>query len=127
MPYEVSFRKPVTISDREQYINECCVSGDLVVDRLLPPIRERYSDIQTNQEDWGWFIWFRKDKIRLSVDVHTDDAEAGEFRIRLTSRVKQLLFDKAADTPQLDELRALVEAELQRWDVAALATERVAD
>ena len=127
MPYEVSFRKPVTISDREQYINECCVSGDLVVDRLLPPIRERYSDIQTNQEDWGWFIWFRKDKIRLSVDVHTDDAEAGEFRIRLTSRVKQLLFDKAADTPQLDELRALVEAELQRWDVAALATERVPD
>ena len=61
MPYEISFTRPVLISDREQYINECCVGGDAVVDALLPAVRAAgYEDIQSNQEDWGWFIWFRK-------------------------------------------------------------------
>ena len=123
MPYEISFTKPVTIGDRDQYINECCVGGDIVVDYLLPAVRARYSDMQTNQEDWGWFIWFRKDGVRLAIDVHTDDAAAGAFRIRLTSRVKKLLFEKEADTPELDELRALVEAELRRWGATRISAE----
>ena len=33
----------------------------------------------------------------------------------LTSRKKKLLFDKTADTPELDELRGLVVAELEKW------------
>ena len=125
MPYEVAFSKPVVISDREQYINECCVGGDIVVDRLLPVVRERYTDIQTNQEDWGWFIWFRKGDVRLAVDVFTDDPDTGAFRIRLTSTIKKLLFEKVAHTPELDELRALVESELRKWQVADLAVSRV--
>ena len=60
MPYEVSFTKRVPIADREQYFNECCVGGDIVVDVLLPSVRARYEQVQTHQEDWGWFIWFRK-------------------------------------------------------------------
>ena len=123
MPYEISFSKPVTIVDREQYINDCCIGGDIVVDQLLPAVRARYTDIETNQEDWGWFIWFRKDGVRLAIDVHTDDADAGAFRIRLTSRVKKLLFEKEADTPELDELRIFVESELRRWGAAGIATE----
>src|SRR5687768_16140774 len=115
MPYEVAFSKPIGISDREQYINDCCVGGDIVVDRLLPAIRQRYTGIQTNQEDWGWFIWFRKSGVRLAVDVFTDDPDTGAFRIRLTSTIKKLLFEKVADTPELDELRALVESELRKW------------
>ena len=30
MPYEIAFTSPVTITDREHYINECCVAGDQV-------------------------------------------------------------------------------------------------
>jgi hypothetical protein len=30
--------------------------GDAVVNQLLPSVRARYAHIQTNQEDWGWFI-----------------------------------------------------------------------
>ena len=123
MPFEVAFTKPVTIVDREQYINECCVGGDIVVDQLLPAVRARYADVQSNQEDWGWFIWFRDGGVRLAIDVHTDDADAGAFRIRLTSRVKKLLFEKEADTPELDQLRSLVEAELRRWGATKIATE----
>jgi len=60
MPYEISFAKQVPLLDREEYINVCCVGGDAVVNQLLPSVRSRYIDIQTNQEDWGWFIWFNK-------------------------------------------------------------------
>ena len=123
MPYEIAFTRPVTIVDREQYINDCCIGGDIVVDQLLPAVRAHYTDLQTNQEDWGWFIWFRRDGVRLAIDVHTDDADAGAFRIRLTSRVKKLLFEKETDTPELDELRIFVESELRRWGATGIATE----
>jgi hypothetical protein len=74
MPYEVSFTKRVPIVDRDQYINECCISGDIVIDQFLPSVRAHYTDVQTNQEDWGWFIWFRKGNVRLAIDVFTDKA-----------------------------------------------------
>jgi hypothetical protein len=115
MPYEVAFTRQVPIRDREEYFNECCVGGDAVVDALLPAVRARYEDIQSNQEDWGWFIWFKKGGVKLAVDVHTDDGDAGEFRIRLTSRTKRLLGYKEADTPELGELLTLIESELAKW------------
>ena len=115
MPYEIAFTKSVTILNREQYINECCVGGDVVASALLPAITARYTDIQHEQEDWGWFIWFRKADVKLAVDIFTDDADAGQFRIMLTSRKKKLLFDYAADTPELDVLRFLIVSELEKW------------
>jgi hypothetical protein len=120
MPYEISFTRPVTITDRERYFNECCVAGDQVSDRLLPAIRARYIDIQENQEDWGWFIWFRKGSVKLAVDIHTDDADAGQFRLLLSSRKRKLLFDTAVDTPELGELRNLVVAELEKWQATQI-------
>ena len=122
MPYEISFTKRVAIADREQYWNECCVGGDHVVNQLLPAVRARYQDIQTNQEDWGWFIWFKKGAVKLAIDVHTDDGDAGEFRIRLTSQTKRFLGYKEQDTPELDELRPLVESELQKWQASNVTT-----
>ena len=115
MPYELSFTKHVVVTDREQYINECCIGGDVIVDRLLPSVRQRYTDVQSEQEDWGWFIWFRKDRVKLAIDVFTDDPDVGDFRIHLTSRKRGLLFEKVADTPELEELRALVLSELSAW------------
>ena len=116
MPYEVSFTKRVPIQDRDDYINECCVGGDAVRDRLLPALQGRYGEVDTNQEDWGWFVWFRKGHVSLAVDIFTDDPDEGAFRIHLTSRTKRLLlFDQIVDTPELEELRALVVAELTAW------------
>lgn len=116
MPYGLSFTKRLEIRDREQYINECCVGGDHVVNQLLAPVEARYEDIQTEQEDWGWFIWFRDGSTRLAVDVFTDDPETGQFRIHLTSRIKRMLVgDKIVDTPELEELRRLVMSELTGW------------
>lgn len=117
MPYELSFTKRVAITDREQYINDCCIGGDVVTDQLLPTIRARYGrNIQSNQEDWGWFIWFRNGDVHLAIDVFTDDPDKGEFRVHLTSRVKRMLIlDRIIDTPELDELQALGIAELSAW------------
>ena len=116
MPYEISFSRRVPIADREKYINECCIGGDAVVDRLLPVVRSRYTHIQTNQEDWGWFIWFQKGKVRLAIDIVTDDPEEGAFRIHLTSRTRRwLVLDQIRDSPELEEVRALVMQELTSW------------
>jgi|SRR6187401_1978979 len=125
VPYEIAFTRLVALADRDDYINECCVGGDAVVDALLPAVvAARYQDIQHNQEDWGWFIWFKKGSVKLAIDVHTDDGDAGQFRIRLTSQTKRFLGYKEADTPALDELLKLVESELKKWSAVAVKVER---
>ena len=128
MPYELHFTWPITITDRDQYINECCVGGDVIVDELLPVIRDRYGEVlDTGQEDWGWFIWFRKGDVGLAVDVFTEDAERGEFNVHLTSRTKRFLFrNKIVDTPELEELRTLVVSELAARVAGKVAVERIA-
>jgi len=125
MPYEISFTRLVALADRDDYINECCVGGDAVVDALFPAVLAAgYKNLQRNQEDWGWFIWFTKGSVKLAIDVHTDDGDAGEFRIRLTSQTKRLLGYKEADTPELDELLKLVESALKKWSATGIAISR---
>ena len=115
MPYELSFIARVPTLPREQYINDCCVGGDAIVGLLLPSVQARYANIDSGEEDWGWYIWFETGELKLAVDVFTDDPDAGEFRIHLTSRRKRRFFrDTIVDTPQLEELCTLVVAELQR-------------
>ena len=126
MPYEISFTKRVPIVDRDQYINDCCIGGDVVVDHLLPSVRARYTHVQANQEDWGWFIWFRKGNVRLAIDVFTDDPAEGIFRVHLTSRKKLfLLVSHVCDTSELEELRADVTSQLTNWGAAAITTTRL--
>jgi len=66
MPYTLSFLKQVDIVDSEQYINDCCIGGDIVLEQLLPSLTARYIDLQSNQEDWGWFAWFEHSRNRLA-------------------------------------------------------------
>ena len=127
MPYVIAFVKPVQVADLEQYINDCCVGGDIVLDRLLPSLRERYgNDLQSNQEDWGWFAWFEESGVKLAVDVHTNDHALGEFQLHLTSRRPRFLLGaKVQDTAELEQLRDLVVSQLQSWPVERLTVERV--
>jgi hypothetical protein len=127
MPYVVSFVKSVEIADREPYINDCCVGGDVVLEQLLPSLRGRYGpDLQSNQEDWGWFAWFEQSAVKLAVDVHTTDHEILEFAVHLTSRSPRfLLGSKVQDTPELEQLRELVVSQLESWPVDRLSVERV--
>jgi len=116
MPYELTFTKMVTIADRDQYFNECCVGGDVVMDRLLPILRARYEDIETNQEDWGWFAWFKDARSNLAVEVFSDNSDAGKFRIHVTSNVSHFLFGaKVMDTPELEPLLRIVVGAISNW------------
>src|SRR5436309_12681536 len=116
VPYEIGLTKSVEVSDPSIYINDCCWGGDVVRDELLPLISQKFEDVVTEQEDWGWFIWFRRAQIRLAIDIFCDDRQQGRFRVRLTSRRKRLLFhNSVVDTPELDEVRDLVSSHLTRW------------
>ena len=116
MPYELTFTNVVPIADRDQYFNECCVGGDVVMDQLLPMLRARYEDIETNQEDWGWFAWFKDAGSNLSVDVFCDNPDAGEFRMHVTSNVPRFLFGaKVIDTPELEPLLGIVIDAISKW------------
>lgn len=127
MPYEISLTKKVTITtDREEYINECCIGGDIVMNHLLPAVREGYAKVDSIQEDWGWQIWFRAGNVPLEINIHTDDSDTGEFRIHLvTYRKKWGLFKKVIDLPELEGLRRLVEAQLEGWVDAPMRVERL--
>src|SRR4030095_4678767 len=116
MPYELSFTKKFPVPDDEIQSNPCCWGGDVIRNRLLPLIRPRYTGIMTEQEDWGWFIWFKRGEVSLAIDIHTDDAETGAFRVLLYSRKRKLLFfSQEADTPELEELKELVTSDLRNW------------
>jgi len=129
MPYIVGFVKPVQTVDAALYINDCCIGGDIVLDWLLPALRERYgSELQSTQEDWGWFVWFQQAGVKLAVDVHTNDPTLGEFQLHLTSRRPRFVLGaKIVDTPELEHLRELVVSRLRSWAVDRLDVERVDD
>jgi hypothetical protein len=123
MPYALTFKKTLPALDERDYINRCCIGGDLVVDRLLPAVTTRYREIQSNQEDWGWFIWMKSGVVDLAIDIHTEDEVMGGFRIHLTSRVKRWgLFTRVEDTPELEQLRTEVIAQLESWVDSAITT-----
>jgi hypothetical protein len=124
MPYQLGFIKQLPIADQSQYINPCCTGCDLVIGHLLPFIRECYRDVDSGQEDWGWYAWFREGDVQLAVDANCQDVATGEFMIVLTSRVPRRFFGaKEVDTPQLDALRALVVERLAAWPVEGLAVQ----
>lgn len=89
MPYEITFRKSLAVANETAYVNECCYGGDIVAEYLRRALSERFSVPEPFQEDWGWFLWFDDDKVRLAVDVFCDDPVVGDFRIHLTSRKKR--------------------------------------
>jgi hypothetical protein len=126
VPYEVSFAAPVAVPDPTHYINDCCCGGDVIRDRLLPLVEEGYQAIHTDQEDWGWFIWFRDGAIRLAIDIHCDDIPIGAYRVRLTSRRKKLIGSDVLDTPELDRLRDKLLRVMAAWAVS-VRVERVED
>ena len=88
----------------------------MVVNVLLPELRRNYGDLQTDQEDWGWFVWFRRNSVSLGVDVFCDDPGSGRYRVHLTSRVSRWFFgDRVVNGPELEELRKTVTSILSTW------------
>ncbi len=116
MPYELAFTKQISTEDLDIYINDCCFGGDVISEHLLPTIRTHYTDIQHEQEDWGWFLWFTCGPTKLAVDSFCDDSKAGAYRIHLTSQVKRTFFGYTiSDTAELEELKGRLTGLLEGW------------
>ena len=116
VPYDLTFEKTFEVPDQEGYWNDCCFGGDVIVDQILPSLKDRYSDLWSNQEDWGWFIWFREGGVKFAIEVFCQDRERGEFRVHLSSsKRKWLVWEYAVDTPELERLRDLVHKVLSGW------------
>ena len=116
MLYELSFTAPVQVTDPSVYINDCCWGGDVICDDLLPLVSAHYQSIESGQEDWGWFIWFREGDMVLAIDIACDNIAQRKFRVLLASwRKKRLLGRSMADTPQLERLQQIVSAHLMHW------------
>jgi hypothetical protein len=127
MPFAIRFVKPIAAPGSEPYINDCCIGGDVVLEQLLPTLREAYGEqLEATQEDWGWFVWFERAGVKLAVDVFSHDPAAGEFEVHLTSRRPRFMRSaQVVDVPELDELRDRVVAALERWQVDGLVVERL--
>lgn len=125
MPYELAFSKNVRVDDDSDYINECCYGGDVVSDVLLPKIRSKYMDVMANQEDWGWFIWFKGKISKLAIDIFCDDRGAGVFRIHLTSRQRGWLGDKVVDSEELEDLKNETIETLKNWVEGTIKVEKL--
>jgi hypothetical protein len=123
VPYELSFTKVFEIAPERAgwgpgqfYINDCCWGGDVICQRLLPLIEPHYEKVRSLQEDWGWFIWFRKGDQRFEINVMCDCPEYGEFRIHLVAFTRDWLLRRVTrDTPELEQMRAVVTNELRSW------------
>lgn len=127
MPYVVNFTRPVHPTPGVNYLNACCEGSDGVLAAVLPALRARYGPLTPDQEDWGWYLWWRVGDARLAVDVHTHDAPTGESEIHLTTRRRRRWFGTGvADMPELEALRECVLAPLRAWPVQHLrATHQV--
>ena len=125
MPYELTFTKHVQVDDDTDYINECCFGGDVVSDVLLPKIKSKYTDVMANQEDWGWFIWFKGKMSKLAIDIFCDDRVSGIYRIHLTSRQKGWLGDKVVDSEELEDLKSETIEILKHWVEDSIKIEKL--
>lgn len=126
MPYTLTFKKQVKPDISTEYINECCIGGDAVLEYLLPKLSNIYGDLYPTQEDWGWFSRFQLGDVKLAVDVSTQEVDSGEFQINLTSRKSGRFFGaKIEDTQELEDLKQSVVQALGAWPVAELHVELV--
>jgi hypothetical protein len=126
MPYEVAFRRVVPRLAPDEYINDCCIGGDVVSSWFESQVQQRFERVEADQEDWGWFIWCRREKTRLAIDIFTEDPDAGLYRIHLTSRrPKWFVLSRIVDTPELEELRDLVANRLAQVGVEEFAIRKL--
>jgi len=57
-----------------------------------------------------------RDRLRLAVDIFTDDYRVGRFRARIATSRRGLLFGwKEDDAAELEELKHIVQAQLLSW------------
>jgi hypothetical protein len=119
MQYVAIFHHKFEITDAKQYINRCCYGGDILVSLIEPHLRENNFKIgKSGQEDWGWFIWFDKQKCGYSIDIGLEDEELWKYKIFVIEKTSfwKRLFSKSSES-NLDEICSLVDSALKSYGI----------
>lgn len=95
------------IPERE-YINDCCIGGDEILNRLKSEIASQMGvdlgKVTIYQEDWGWALEFSKDEVfyLLGLNNNYEGGDKTEFTINIEAnkRVKKFLFTKSVEATE---------------------------
>lgn len=116
---EFEWTVPKTFADipEREYINDCCIGCDDVLNQLKPEIavQTKVDDNQfaIYQEDWGWALEFSKDEVFYFLGI----SNAGKIekktlftiQIEANRKIKKLLFTKKVEAAnELTEFAEIV-------------------
>jgi hypothetical protein len=62
---------------KEEYINECCQYCDVILHLIKPEITNIFQidNIEIEQEDWGWYLFFIKNNLHYNLNISFNDEE----------------------------------------------------
>jgi hypothetical protein len=117
VPLELTFALPGLQPPADaDYINDCCWGGDVITARLLAALPRSHRDVDTGQEDWGWYLWITEGDLRLEFNVFCHSPAQASFQAHLIAlRRRRILSNIIIDHPALDELAALAIPLLESW------------
>ena len=106
MDFELTIPKVFENSSSREYINDCCIGGDEILNQIKDDIASEMNIdknlIEIYQEDWGWALEFLKDKVTYLLAVsNTNESKAGKsFFTAYTEanrKEKKIFFNKTVD------------------------------
>ncbi len=103
MNFELTISKVFDNSSSREYINDCCIGGDEILNQIKNDIASEMNidknSIGIYQEDWGWALEFLKDKVTYLLAVsNASESEADESFFtaytEATRKEKKMFFNK---------------------------------
>lgn len=106
MDFELSIEKNFANLPEQNYINDCCVGGDEILNQFKPNISAEMSvqndSIDINQEDSGWKLRFVKDEVEYLFGISNYNLlETGKttfsVSVQATKKVKSFFASKTIE------------------------------
>lgn len=106
MDFEIQVRQAFTANPEKKYINDCCVGGDEILNKLKDEIassmKMEVRNMTFYQEDWGWALEFSKNDffyflgISNLLEAHEDQTY---FSVGTNAKrqVKKLIFNQLVE------------------------------
>ncbi len=108
MDLEWTIQKVFKDIPEREYINDCCIGCDEVLNQIKPEIASQMnvseSQVTIYQEDWGWALEFSKDDVFYSVGLNNnyEGGEKTDFAVVVEAnrKVKKFLFTKRMEAKE---------------------------
>lgn len=118
MDFELKVPKIFKDDAEKQYINDCCIGCDEILEQIKPGIASEMNidenSIEIYQEDWGWALEFAKGKedylLALNnTEILEDNKTVFMAYTQVTRKEKGFLLNKVVDADdENDKFSAIV-------------------